>query len=128
MGRNRSRAPQGELEIQTERSWQRSPAAKPPRCTRSFGQADVDAVSAPLALPLRGGGANGGHADRPHHGAAIGANVGGSTSTFASRFAHRPLPTPEVAAALFPMGTVCTASLICRRHSRGIFGASVLIW
>lgn len=62
-------------------------------------------MSAPLALPLRGSGANGGHADRPRHGAAIGANVGGSTSTFASRFAHRPLPTPEVAAALFANGS-----------------------
>lgn len=29
-------------------------------------------MSAPLALPLRGGGANGGHVDRPRDGAAIG--------------------------------------------------------
>jgi hypothetical protein len=42
---------------QTERIWQRSPAVKPQRSARLFGEADVvDALRAPLARPLRGGG------------------------------------------------------------------------
>lgn len=45
-------------------------------------------MSAPLALPLRGGGANGGHVDRPHDGAAI-----GRMSVVQRRRLHLALPS-----------------------------------
>ena len=80
-------------------------------------------MSAPLALPLRGGGAvpmaisvitRTTGCDR--------ANVGGSTSTFVSPFAHRPLPNFRGCRGYSQMGIVYTTSLICRHTAEEFLG------